>query len=70
MNQWWFFLFLFVSKVWPGTTAFPDFTHPNVTEWWTNIAEKFHQIIPFDGMWIVRIDYFILIFNHINLGYE
>ncbi len=40
-------------KVWPGPTAFPDFTNPNTTEWWTNMATTFHEIIPFDGMWIV-----------------
>lgn len=42
-------------QVWPGETAFPDFTHPNVTEWWTNAVKIFHSIVPFDGMWIVRI---------------
>jgi hypothetical protein len=46
------FIFL---KVWPGLTAFPDFTNPNTVEWWTNLAEGFHNIIPFDGMWIVTI---------------
>jgi alpha-glucosidase (family GH31 glycosyl hydrolase) len=40
-------------KVWPGLTAFPDFTNPNATEWWTEMAAAFHQIIPFDGMWLV-----------------
>ncbi|CAF1263699.1 unnamed protein product [Adineta ricciae] len=43
---------LILGKVWPGTTAFPDFTHPNATDWWTNIASAFHDIVPFDGMWI------------------
>lgn len=41
-----------IGKVWPGLTAFPDFTHPNATQWWTESASKFHEIIPFDGMWI------------------
>jgi alpha-glucosidase (family GH31 glycosyl hydrolase) len=45
--------FIFV-KVWPGLTAFPDFTHPNALQWWTNVVSKFHSVIPFDGMWIVR----------------
>jgi hypothetical protein len=42
-------------KVWPGPTAFPDFTNPNSIEWWTNAAAAFHDIVPFDGMWIVSI---------------
>jgi lysosomal alpha-glucosidase len=48
-------------KVWPGATAFPDFTNPNTTEWWTNIAAAYHDIVPFDGIWIVRyvLDYYI-----------
>ena len=39
--------------VWPGTTVFPDFTNPNTTLWWTYLANKFHNVIPFDGIWIV-----------------
>lgn len=42
-------------KVWPGTTAFPDFTNPDSVEWWTNIAAAYHDVVPFDGMWIVSI---------------
>ena len=44
----------FFEKVWPGKTAFPDFTNPNTVEWWTDVAAAFHEIVPFDGMWIVR----------------
>jgi alpha-glucosidase (family GH31 glycosyl hydrolase) len=44
-----------LSKVWPGATAFPDFTHPNATQWWTDMASTYHDIVPFDGMWIVSI---------------
>ncbi|CAF3499233.1 unnamed protein product [Rotaria sp. Silwood1] len=43
---------LISGKVWPGVTVFPDFTNPNATEWWTKIASDFHDIVPFDGMWI------------------
>jgi alpha-glucosidase (family GH31 glycosyl hydrolase) len=43
------------TKVWPGKTAFPDFTHPEAIQWWTNIAAAYHATVPFDGMWIVRI---------------
>ena len=48
---------IYFLKVWPGPTAFPDFTHPNSTEWWTDMATNFHNIIPFDGMWLVKIIY-------------
>lgn len=41
-----------VGIVWPGTTVFPDFTHPNATEWWTDAAQKFHDQIAYDGIWI------------------
>ena len=43
-----------VGKVWPGDTVFPDFTHPNATKWWSEMAATFHNSIPFDGIWIVR----------------
>ncbi|CAF4986717.1 unnamed protein product [Rotaria sp. Silwood1] len=43
---------LIIGQVWPGNTAFPDFTNPKTTEWWTNCAARFHDIIPFDGMLI------------------
>ncbi|CAF5157771.1 unnamed protein product, partial [Rotaria magnacalcarata] len=43
---------IITGKVWPGVTAFPDFTNPNSIEWWTNVASAYHDIVPFDGMWI------------------
>ena len=42
-----------VVEVWPGETAFPDFTNPESAEWWTNMAGAYHEVVPFDGMWIV-----------------
>ncbi|CAF4749314.1 unnamed protein product [Rotaria socialis] len=42
------------GQVWPGLTVFPDFTNASTIEWWTNIAATFHDIVPFDGIWIVR----------------
>jgi hypothetical protein len=58
-------------KVWPGVTAFPDFTNPNSVQWWTDVAADFHKIIPFDGMWLVL--FLILFFLRVTvfiLGYE
>jgi hypothetical protein len=42
-------------KVWPGPTVFPDFTNPNTTRWWTDMATVYHDIVPFDGMWLASI---------------
>jgi lysosomal alpha-glucosidase len=41
-----------IGVVWPGLTLFPDYTHPNATKWWSDLASRYHQIIPFDGLWI------------------
>lgn len=38
------------GKVWPGTVTFPDWFNPLTFEWWRNQAQKFHDIVPFDGM--------------------
>ena len=29
-----------------------DFTNPNATKWWTNSASNYHDIVPFEGIWI------------------
>ncbi|KAJ7315883.1 hypothetical protein JRQ81_002045 [Phrynocephalus forsythii] len=41
-----------IGKVWPGPTAFPDFTHPETQRWWQETVKDFHDQVPFDGMWI------------------
>ncbi|NXR00109.1 LYAG glucosidase, partial [Sagittarius serpentarius] len=41
-----------VGKVWPGPTAFPDFTNLETHEWWHDMVKDFHDQVPFDGMWI------------------
>ncbi|NWZ57045.1 LYAG glucosidase, partial [Haliaeetus albicilla] len=41
-----------IGKVWPGPTAFPDFTNPKTHEWWHDMVKDFHDQVPFDGMWI------------------
>lgn len=40
-------------QVWPGPTAFPDFTNPETLDWWQDMVAEFHAQVPFDGMWIV-----------------
>lgn len=42
-------------QVWPGSTAFPDFTNPETLDWWQDMVSEFHAQVPFDGMWIVSI---------------
>lgn len=41
-----------IGKVWPGPTAFPDFTNPEALDWWQDMVAEFHAQVPFDGMWI------------------
>ncbi|XP_030840013.1 lysosomal alpha-glucosidase isoform X1 [Strongylocentrotus purpuratus] len=43
---------IFIGKVWPGDTAFPDWFHPNASRWWQSLAQKFHDTVNFDGMWL------------------
>jgi hypothetical protein len=40
-------------QVWPGTTAYPDFTNPATVDYWTKSAKDYHDQIPFDGLWTV-----------------
>ncbi|KAL1517514.1 hypothetical protein ABEB36_001270 [Hypothenemus hampei] len=43
----------FIGKVWnPISTVWPDFTHPNTVDYWTQMLKDFHNVIPFDGAWI------------------
>ncbi|XP_007886783.2 lysosomal alpha-glucosidase [Callorhinchus milii] len=41
-----------IGRVWPGPTAFPDFTNPETHSWWYENIKAFHDKVPFDGMWI------------------
>ncbi|XP_072098532.1 lysosomal alpha-glucosidase isoform X1 [Mobula birostris] len=41
-----------IGQVWPGPTAFPDFTNPETLAWWYENIKEFHDQVPFDGMWI------------------
>ena len=34
----------FIGKVWNRvSTVWPDFTHPNATEYWTKMIQEFHK---------------------------
>lgn len=41
-----------IGKVWPGLTAFPDFSDHVTHEWWHDNLKRFHDKVPFDGLWI------------------
>ncbi|CAJ0627901.1 2408_t:CDS:10 [Entrophospora sp. SA101] len=42
----------FVGKVWPGTTVFPDWFHPDVQQYWTKMMKQWLEQVPIDGLWI------------------
>ncbi|CAN0283402.1 unnamed protein product [Lampetra planeri] len=41
-----------IGKVWPGETAFPDFTNRATRQWWSENLKSLHDLVPFDGLWI------------------
>uniref|UniRef100_A0A3B1JC91 Lysosomal alpha-glucosidase n=1 Tax=Astyanax mexicanus TaxID=7994 RepID=A0A3B1JC91_ASTMX len=41
-----------IGKVWPGPTAFPDFTNPDAVSWWEECIADFYAKVPVDGLWI------------------
>lgn len=46
---------LCVFQLWPGPTAFPDFTSPETRQWWEDCIREFHAKVPVDGLWIVSV---------------
>ncbi|KAH7950636.1 hypothetical protein HPB51_028329 [Rhipicephalus microplus] len=32
--------------------VYPDFTHPASGEYWTKMLSYFHDVVPFDGLWL------------------
>ncbi|XP_020659956.3 lysosomal alpha-glucosidase [Pogona vitticeps] len=41
-----------IGKVWPGLTAYPDFSNPDTHQWWLENLSRFYSLVPFDGVWI------------------
>ncbi|XP_032930427.1 lysosomal alpha-glucosidase-like isoform X2 [Catharus ustulatus] len=41
-----------IGQVWPGFTAFPDFSNPDTHQWWLENLQHFYSHVPFDGLWI------------------
>merc|ERR1719427_581447 len=42
------------TEVWPGATYHPDYTHPNVTQWWTDQCRDLYDTfnITYDALWV------------------
>eukprot|EP00003_Mantamonas_plastica_P004102 TRINITY_DN1320_c1_g1_i5.p1 TRINITY_DN1320_c1_g1~~TRINITY_DN1320_c1_g1_i5.p1 ORF type:complete len:674 (+),score=235.30 TRINITY_DN1320_c1_g1_i5:138-2024(+) len=43
---------VFIGKVWPGLTAFPDFSNPNAPAYWKGQIQQFLKTVPVDSLWI------------------
>uniref|UniRef100_A0A8D0G2F7 P-type domain-containing protein n=1 Tax=Sphenodon punctatus TaxID=8508 RepID=A0A8D0G2F7_SPHPU len=41
-----------IGQVWPGLTAFPDFSNLDTHQWWLENLNLFYKHVPFDGIWI------------------
>ena len=41
-----------VIKVWPKLTVCPDFTSEATIQWWFDETAKFHDVVPYDGLWV------------------
>ena len=37
-----------------GRVVFPDFFHPNIASYWDEMVALGHEVVPFDGLWLVR----------------
>lgn len=42
---------LYKGKVWPGDCYFPDFTNPEVREWWTGLFKGLIEDVGLAGVW-------------------
>ena len=40
------------SQVWPGPVHYPDFLHSGARQWWRRQLAAFHDMVPWDGLWI------------------
>ena len=45
------------GKVWPGTTTFVDFFHPNASKYWSDMLGMLYQKVEFSGIWLDMNEY-------------
>ncbi|KAK9763887.1 hypothetical protein K7432_009060, partial [Basidiobolus ranarum] len=43
---------IFIGRVWPGKTAFPDWFHPEAEKYWTELLHEWFDTLPLDGVWL------------------
>lgn len=41
-----------VGNVWPNEAVYPDWFHPNASDWWSQSLDSLHSSIKFDGLWL------------------
>jgi alpha-glucosidase (family GH31 glycosyl hydrolase) len=41
-----------IGKVWAGDVTFPDFFHPNATQYWKDMMQYLYEQVPFSGVWL------------------
>lgn len=41
-----------IGKVWAGPVQFPDYFHPNVTQYWKDMMSYLYNQVPFSGIWL------------------
>jgi len=41
-----------VGVVWPGVVHWVDWVNPNASKYWNELFTKFHQQVPFSGIWL------------------
>ncbi|XP_056161877.1 alpha-glucosidase-like [Syzygium oleosum] len=42
----------YLGVAWPGPVYFPDFFHPSSESYWGDEIKRFHDVLPFDGLWL------------------
>lgn len=49
------------GKVWPEDACrFPDYSRSSTKSWWTTLIKEFHDVLEYDGLWIVSKNPFLI----------